>query len=629
MIKRLKKFTPPVVLLLLLQLLPLLIQFTMLWITAWGPFHLSFDTVKFWEYLVYGWSYAATVYLLGILVFTKYLRSWWLASAFAWLYFLLYTINAGFVYYLETMIGPYFVWIIGPTSGSAYFLDFITKWIVILIVFFVISGILAKWLIWWNAKALAAIRSRWLVVLSLLTFLFWLAPIMRDRGSFQVATAVTHAINTPVQGAWRKDSAFELLKLAENPLVIFGRAMIVYRLKPLEPHPVGDLKAMSGSLKTWHLPLGPRNYPPLGLKPFNHIIMFGTESLSLDFLAPYNKSLPPDLTPFYASLTNDMLLNYQCVALPTQPGLAVTFNSHPNIAGLLTSAYENSLVKYLDAQGYDTYFLMSGPETFLDDDKLFKKMGFKHVIGSVTWEKDPALAPFIEDRGLMDQKLYDIMLDYLAANRDKKIFIQIMNADTHTPPRAYYSTLEYPPYPASLTNATSNPYARRIMSTIFRHDYDVGQTIQKMRDRNLLTEDTLVIFTADHNFPHNEGLNKIPGYPSQFFIRLPLAFISGQPLPHVDVNDSFSQLDFAPTIMHLLGQPVPDGWWGESIFSPHPAAATVSKFGRDINVTTDDGTKMTVSMDHPRNAAEKDLVTLFNSVYTNPPPDDFPAPHLN
>ena len=90
MIKRLKKFTPPLVLLLLLQLLPLLIQFTMLWITAWKPFHLSVDTVKFWEYLVYGWGYAATVYLLGILVFTKYLRSWWLASAFAWMYFLLY-----------------------------------------------------------------------------------------------------------------------------------------------------------------------------------------------------------------------------------------------------------------------------------------------------------------------------------------------------------------------------------------------------------------------------------------------------------------------------------------------------------------------------------------------------------
>ena len=100
--------------------------------------------------------------------------------------------------------------------------------------------------------------------------------------------------------------------------------------------------------------------------------MFGTESLSLDFLAPYNKSLPPDLTPFYGSLTNSMFPNYQCVALPTQPGLAVTYNSHPNVGGLLTSEYESSLIKYLDAQGYDTYFLMSGPETFLGDNVIFK-----------------------------------------------------------------------------------------------------------------------------------------------------------------------------------------------------------------------------------------------------------------
>ena len=588
----------------------------LLWITAWVPFNLSANTVKFWEYLVYGWMYAAAVYLLGLVIFTKYLRAWWLAAAFAWIYLLLYAINAGFVYHMGMVIGPYFVWIAQPTAGIAYLLDYFRKWIVVLAVFWVLSGFLATWLIRKNAKTLAAAHSRWLIVL---TALLWLAPVLRDAGIFRptvVAVTVAHA---PLQqGIWRLDQTYSLRTLAENPLVIFGRAVTVHRLKPLQPHPASDLKTMADTLKTWQLPLGQRKYPPLGLKPFNHIIMFGTESLSLDFLAPYNTNLPPELTPFYASLSNSMFLNYQCVALPTQPGLAVTFNSHPNVGGLLTSDYETSLIKSLNAQGYDTYFLMSGPETFLNDGLIFKKMGFQHAIGSQTWLKDPRLAPFVEDRGMMDQMLYNEALDYMDANRDKKTFIQIMNCDTHSPiPRTFYGTLQYPPTPASVEKI-ADPDVRATLTAIFRHDYDVGQTIKKMRERNLLTEDTLVIFTADHNFPHSAMLKNIPGFPDTFFARLPLAFISGQPLPHADLRQPLTQLDFAPTVAHLLGLPVPPGWWGESIFAPDQNSPSVSKFGRDLTVIPlGGGPRQRVSLDHPKNQAEQDLVTIFNTVYTN------------
>jgi hypothetical protein len=608
-----------------IQLLPLLVMFTLLWVTAWRPFNLSATTVKFWEYVGYAWLYAAVVYLLGLVIFTKYLRAWWLAAGFACFYFLLYAVNAGFIHSMGMMLGPYFVWIAGPTSGGAYFKDYFTKWIVVLAVFWVLSGVSAAWLIRRNAKTLAATHARWLIVLAVL---LWVAPILRDAGIFRPTAVATTIVHAPLkQGIWRLDQTYSLRLVAENPLVIFGRAILVQRLKPLQPRPAGDLNAQSDALKTWQLPLGHRKYAPLGLKPFNHIIMFGTESLSLDFLAPYNTSLPADLTPFYGSLTNSMFLNYQCVALPTQPGLAVTFNSHPNVGGLLTSDYETSLIKYLDAQGYDTYFLMSGPETFLGDNVVFKKMGFRHVIGSQTWLKDPRLAPFVQDRGLMDQMLYNEALDYMEVNRGKKIFIQIMSCDTHPPVmRDYYGTLQYPPLPASLEKFT-DPDVRATLSAIFRNDYDVGQTVKKMRERNLLTEDTLVIITADHNCPHNVGLNKIPGYPDTFFSRLPLAFISGQPLPAADLRQPLSQLDFAPTIVHLLGLPVPPGWWGESIFDPVLNSPAISKFGRNLNIIPPDGgPRQRVSMDYPKNAAEKELVTIFNTIYTDTPPFGIVSP---
>ncbi len=170
----------------------------------------------------------------------------------------------------------------------------------------------------------------------------------------------------------------------------------------MQAYPASDLASVSQTLKAWQLPLGPRHYSPLGLKPFDHIVVFATESMSLDFLAPYNTNLPPELTPFYASpaIQQAMFVNYQAVALPTQPGLSVTYNSHPNANGLLAGENELSMVRYLNAHGYKTYFLMSAAESFNDDANVFKKMGFKHVVGATIWQTDPDKASFIEGWGL-------------------------------------------------------------------------------------------------------------------------------------------------------------------------------------------------------------------------------------
>ena len=293
----------------------------------------------------------------------------------------------------------------------------------------------------------------------------WGAETLRDRHLFRPNAVINRIIYTHTVRIHNPDynpDSFEvtlhtfspdslaLRWLAENPLLILDQEIFANRPKPLQPRPAGELRAMSDVLKAFQLPLGHRQYPPLGLKPFDHIVMFGTESLSLDFLSPYNTNLPPELTPFYASpdITNKMFLNYQCIALPTQPGLATTYCSHPAVNKLIAEGnFELSLIKYLNARGYDTYFLMCSPDTFLNDDVFFKKMGFQHVMGSQTWMKDPELQPFITERGLLDRALDHIVLNLLEKNRDRKIFIQVMNVDTHSPyPRSDYGPLQYPPH---------------------------------------------------------------------------------------------------------------------------------------------------------------------------------------
>ncbi len=59
---KIKKWLPNITLGAWLQLLPLLIMFGALWSVGISVFQLKCATVKFWEYLIYGWLYAALGY---------------------------------------------------------------------------------------------------------------------------------------------------------------------------------------------------------------------------------------------------------------------------------------------------------------------------------------------------------------------------------------------------------------------------------------------------------------------------------------------------------------------------------------------------------------------------------------
>lgn len=591
-----------------LQLLPLLVMFAALWMTAYPLFALAISTVKFWEYLLFGWVGAAVVYWLGLGIIARFFPRW-VAAGFAWFYLFLYGVNIVFLHHAGTVLLPYYLSIASFTNWFAY----VTPWVWVIIGICALNGAFAVWLVYRHAPALAQMRLRGLM---LVLVLVEAAPYLRDRGLFRPTEVVTSTMDLHEVGMWRVDQTFTLRMLANNPLEILARA-IIYRPSPMAVYPVSALAALAPALRVWHLPLGPRHYPSLGLKPFKHIVVFASESVALDFLAPYNTNLPPELTPFYGSttMTQGMFVNYQCVALPTQPGVSVMYDSHPNANGLLGGSFQESLIKLLNARGYDTYYVMSATETFLNNNVVFKRMGFQHVLGTGTWLQDPRKSPYVEGRGLMDREMFGSVLDLMEQNRDKKTFMHVINVDTHSPgPRENYGNLQYPPTPASLARLISNPDARKIMESIFRHDYDLGQTLRQMQERNLLTEDTLVVITADHNYPPGDILRAIPGYPSSYYTRLPLVFLSGQPLPHADLRQLHSQLDFAPTILHLLALPIPEGWWGESIFAPGKSAPYVYRWRRDIYLKSDRLDTM-VLLDHPGGADAALLVHLFDSLY--------------
>jgi hypothetical protein len=600
-----------------LQALPLLVMFSALWMTAESVLDLFPNTVKFWEYVIYGWVYGLTGYWIGLVVCIRYLRARWLAVLFAWFYLLLYGINTGMLRAAGSILTHFYIRIADSTNWEPYF----TKWMWILAGIYALSSLVASYLIWKCAPTLKQVRVRSLVFLLIL---LWSAVQASKHNYFHPSSVFTKMAGQRRSGAWQVTQTETLRLVADNPVIIFGRALFT-QWHPLQVRPASELNTMSDTIRAWHLALGPRQYPPLGLKPFNHIVVFATESLSLDFLSPYNTNLPPELTPFYGStvVTQAMFLNYKTVGLPTQPGLAVTYNSHPNVRALLVGNSDLSLVKFLNAQGYETYVLMPGSETFLNNKMFFTKLGFQHVIGLEHWEQDPKMLPFIEGRGLMDRALYDAVLNLLSQNRDKKIFIHVLNVDTHGPvPRNFFGPLQYPPVPdieklVPSSIGDSDDQARAVLAGIFRHDYDIGLTIHRMEAMNLLTDDTLVVLTADHCFPPTRALADIPGYPGGIFERIPLAFLSGQLLPAADLKTPHSQLDFAPTIAHLLGLPVPQGWWGDSVFAPGRIAPYVTRFN-DKLIIESSGVSQSISISRPADQSASNLVDLFQKLYVDP-----------
>jgi hypothetical protein len=616
-----KKWIPHLGIGVWLQTLPLLVMFLILWLTAQNALGLLTGTVKFWEYVVYGWAYAVCGYWLGIVFCLRYLRSVCLAILFAWFYLFLYVVNIGMLHSAGVVLVHFYVRIADATD----WLPYLTHWLWIMIGIFVACGLGASWLVYKYASELKQVRARKLLVLLVL---LWGAVQLSKHHFFNPSSVVTKMVGQKETGAWQVTQTETLRMVADNPVVILCKALFTV-WQPLQVRPASELAALSDTVNNYHLLLGPRQYAPLGLKPFNHIVVFATESLSLDFLAPYNTNLPPDISRFYGSsaVTQAMFLNYQCVSIPTQPGLTVTYNSHPNARALLMGDSKLSLVKLLDAAGYDTYVLMPGSETFLGNRNFFTKLGFRHVIGLETLEKDPAIMPFVEGRGVMDRAIYDIALKLLSQNRDKKIYLHIMNTDTHGPvPRDYFGSLQYPPIPADIAASVkdvpgeSDDLARAILQEIFHHDYDVGLTIQRMRDQNLLGDDALVVLTADHAFPRSKALNDIPGFPAEVFCRLPLAFFSGQPLPKVDRNEFCSQLDFAPSIAHLLRLQIPQGWWGDSVFDANHTAPYVMRFNDKLSITTNTGAPVqSISISHPATQTESNLVEIFNSLYLDGP----------
>lgn len=375
---------------------------------------------------------------------------------------------------------------------------------------------------------------------------------------------------------------------------------------------ITSLREFQSTIGHYNLPLGRQHYQPRVARPFRRVVIVFCESLSSFFLKSCNPQLPGTATPFLDSpqIAASFFRNHRTSAQPTKPALAVTFCSLPNPRVVVFARFPQAFIGVMRDHGWRTAFFSSASKYFANKERDCTDAGVQHFFGSEALSEDPHDAKYRLNWGICDRILYQRAGDYLAKHRDEPTFVIVEGADTHVPDgRTDYGDLKYPPTPEWIDREPMSGF----LQSVFRMDYDLSVFVGRLKAEKLLDEDTLVILTADHCFLASPILNSLPGTSSSPFERIPLVVLSGRKLPPADRNRPTSQLDIAPSLLHLLGLPIPQGYWGRTIFDPQPAPFVGIAQNSVLIEDQPHGLSESFNLFAPETAFQRDLSLLLRS----------------
>ncbi len=349
---------------------------------------------------------------------------------------------------------------------------------------------------------------------------------------------------------------------------------------------------------------------------YKKIILLTTEALSNKFIGTFNPNVPEDASSIYDGLIYFYpSASLKPVTLSTLYGLSVIFSGHPNAELSFQNGYPLSFVRQLKENGFRTVFIRGANEEYMNEDKTFKTAGFQEIYGASALAKNPEYKPYIAWWGLTDRKLFDFTINYLKKHKDEKLFIDILNVDTHVPTgRTDYLGQEYQEILAD-DKKIEALYKKVAMPRAFaRHNEDLGIFLQKLKDENLLDEDTLLIITADHPFFANMEGKTFISENDPILNEVPIIFVSKKPILEPISDDIFkSQQDIAPTVLGLAGLKAPRGMFGRSIFD-NTAKRTVFNL-KDGYVKVDNSDGQTIIPFNSKDKNNKKLLELLNTAF--------------
>jgi lipoteichoic acid synthase len=351
--------------------------------------------------------------------------------------------------------------------------------------------------------------------------------------------------------------------------------------------------------------------------PYEKIIVIIAESFHRDYLHFYNSRIPTETTEFLDGLVTKYphLDHYYTSNKPTTQGLNSMFLSQSIYSD--EQSFENNvtLFKTLESNGYDTVFLEATSQYYNDEFRAYKKrFGMQTYRAKEDLERQGYVGS--SGWGFHNDVMYDETIRLLEQNRDNKIFIATKTIDSHQP--FPYCGLPERDIPTNIKDQYKNAY----LKGIYWENITLKKFFHDLEERNMLDDKTLIIVTSDHN-PHpsqNDNYKRL----GQDDLRLspapiPLIFVSKNLQPFDNFNSATfaSQIDFAPTLLGILGIPSPPEFSGRNIITiPEDRGYAIGCVGETIYYWSKDR-QLTVDMYNGKNQNdyEKSLIHWVQDSY--------------
>lgn len=406
------------------------------------------------------------------------------------------------------------------------------------------------------------------VTLALVVFVAGLVPVARlatrraRPRALRLAAAglVTLAVLGGVAPLFDEDGAVRALGLDRNAVALLVTSSLPASTSSDVPLVPWDAP--------WPAPADPRFTAPVTLDTSRgrprHVVIWLAESTGARHTSLYGA--PAEATPRLEAL-KEHTLRFEHYAANSPISAKAIFGSLCGLYPLPEAAFEArtnpriacpSLMETLTAQGYDAALFHGGYFAFTDKLAFLEERGFSLLLdGESIPDRDRW---FTNGWGIDDAALVEHGLAWLDGR-----------PDPDRPSLAVYIPL-FPHYEYFLPPGVPRPFGDKALLDRYRNgvrytDELFGRVVDEYARRGLL-EDTLFVFLGDHGEAFEEHpRNKLhAGFLYEENVHAPLVFLSPRLFPTEQASERLgTHVDLAPTVLSLLGQPVPAGTQGQSL----------------------------------------------------------------
>ncbi len=511
---------------------------------------------------------------------------------------IIWLVNIGVVYFSGLFFSPTAIEHVGNSAGVVF------NWLTILlavsgVVTIGIFGLILRLII---KNHQPACFRQWnyytavLIFLSLLSLLF--------LGSFR--NTPEHIIFNSFYNYWHGDyKSVELSQIVKDKLIRFG---LDYKTNDFAIAYKDNIFSSQDKL----LPTKFNQKKP-------NIMVIFLESFSSQLTGVYNNKLK-DVTPGLNKMASDknttIFKNFYNASTPTITGLLAqlcsflppTGHNEIEVEKRVQRIFLSCLPDILKNQGGYKYtnYVTAVNKDFANKGSIFKSMGTDEIYGTEELSKLIFEKPL--SWGYSDHQLFPVFWQIIEKNTKEPFFAMLSTVDTH------------PPFDLAKDGLNYKDGKSVVLNAVYSTDDAFDKFWNKFKNSQYY-QNTILIAVADHAIFPGQSTKEVLGknFATYYDENVFLMYVPDSILPQ-EISAYSSNIDFAPTILHLLNINTDNVFDGHSIFGDrqkYPNLLGMHEFGLYINQLSENG-KRQVSYNLPSElkCVAKDFTATSSSPLT-------------